>query len=392
VFKGRVMQRGDDLEISAELVDARDNSHIWGQQYSRKLTDIFVLREEIAKAMTTALRLRLTGEDEKRLVKNYTADPEAYQAYLKGRYWLNKRTPDGLNKGIEYFQQAITKDPAFTPAYAGIADGYDLLAANGVVPPKEGYPRAKEAALKALELDSALAEAHTSLGYIKTFYEWDRLGGEREFQRAIALNPGYANAHFFYGSALRNMGRREKSFAELRRALELDPLSLPANGFLGVAFYQARQYDQAIDQLRKTLELDPNFVQGHYYLGMAFLGKSMFKEGIAEFEKAIAIAPAFAYPLSGLGYAYAVAGRRVEAQKVLDQLTELSKRKYVFAASEAQIYAGLGEKDKAFEWLEKAFQQRSIGSAENIKVDVIWDPLRSDPRFADLLRRTNLQP
>jgi serine/threonine protein kinase/tetratricopeptide (TPR) repeat protein len=391
LFKGRVMQRGDNLDISAELIDTRDNSHIWGQQYNRKLTDIFALREEIANAMTTALRLRLTGEDQKRLAKTYIGNAEAYQDYLKGRYWVNKRTPDALNRAIEYFQQATSKDPAYALAYTGIADSYNLLAANGAMAPMEAYPRAEEAALKALEMDSSLAEGHTSLGYIKMFYEWDRLGGEREFQQAIALNPADANAHFFYGSALRDMGRGEESVAELRRTLELDPLSLPANGYLGVAFYQARQYDQAIDQLRKTLEMDPNFAQGHYYLGMALLQKSMFNEGIAEFEKTIAIIPGFAYSLSGLGYAYAVAGRRGEALRMLDQLTDLSKRKYVFAAAKAQIYVGLGEKDKSFEWLEKAYQQRSIGSAEAIKVDVIWDPLRSDPRFADLLRRTNLQ-
>jgi serine/threonine-protein kinase len=391
VFKGRVTERGDILDISAELVDARDNSHIWGEQYSRTSSDIFALEGEIAKEMTAALRMRLSGEDEKRMTKTYTINPGAYQDYLKGRYWFNKRTPDSLNKSIEYFQQAIQKDPAYALAYAGLADSYSGLVANGVVPPKDAYPKARQAALKALEIDETLTEAHISLGQIKE-QDWDWIEAEREFQRAIALNPAYANAHFSYGVVLRRVGRLEESISEHKRALELDPLSIPNNGWLGVTFYQARQYDEATEQLRKTLEMEPNFVQGHYYLGMVFLQQSMFKEGIAEFEKALVVAPGFAYPLSGLGYAYAVAGRRADARRVLGQVTELSKQKYVFPASKAIIYTGLGEKDKAFEWLEKGYEERSLGGGETIKVDPVWDSLRSDPRFKDLLRRMNLQP
>jgi eukaryotic-like serine/threonine-protein kinase len=391
VFKGRVMQRGDNLAISAELVDARDNSHIWGQQYTRDAADLMTLQNDLTREITTALRMRLSGEDEKRMAKSYTANPEAYQDYLRGRFWWNKRSEKDLDKGIEYFQQAIQKDPAYALAYAGLADSYSVLVANGIVPPKDGYSKAKEAALKALEIDATLPDVHTSLGYIKE-QDWDWTGAEREFQRAIALNPGSANAHFLYGTALRRMGRLEECISEYKRALELDPLSLTSNGFLGVAFYQARQYDKATEQLRKTLEMEPNFVQGHYYLGMVFLQKSMFKEAVTEFEKALAISPGFAYPLSGLGYAYAVAGRRAEARKVLDQVSELSKQKYVFAASMAMIYAGLRERDKAFEWLEKGYEERSLGGGETIRVDPVWDPLRSDPRFADLLRRMNLSP
>jgi eukaryotic-like serine/threonine-protein kinase len=389
VLKGHVMQRGDDLEISAELVDARDNSHIWGQQYDRNLADTIALRDEIAKQMTTALRMRLTGEEEKRMAKSYTANPEAYQDYLKGRYWWNKATAEGLKKGIEYFQQAIAKDPAYSQAYAGLADSY-IFTAFVNVPPKEAYPRAKEAALKALELDDTLAEAHIPLAVIKTQYDWDWSGGESEFQRAIALNPSSARAHQAYGFVLLGgTGRFKEAIVELKRALELDPLSLLINSNLADALLAARQYDQAIEQARKTLDLDANFILAHQWLGLSYVQKSMYREGIAELEKAVAISPGDTLALSGLGYAYAAAGRRLEAQKVLDQLNEISKQEYVPAVYRAPIYAALGEKDKAFEWLEKAYEERSIGDIQAVPV---YDPLRSDPRFADLLRRMNLEP
>jgi serine/threonine protein kinase/tetratricopeptide (TPR) repeat protein len=389
VLKGHVTQRGDDLEISAELVDAHDNSHIWGQQYSRKASDIFALQGDLAKEMTSMLRMRLTGEDEKRMAKSATANPEAYQDYLKGLYWRYKSTEEGYRKGIDYFQQAIAKDPTYALAYTGLADCYSSRANNGYVSPKEGYPKAKEAALKALELDDTLAEAHNSLAFIKTDYDWDWSGAEREFQRAIELNPSYALAHSEYGLHLHGMGRFEESIAEGKRSVELDPLSLLDNRLLGQSFYFARQYDQAIEQFRKTLELDPNFPGTHRYLGGAYLQKSMYKEGIAEIEKELVISPGNTLALSYLGYGYAVTGRRAEAQKALDQLNEVSKQKFVPAAYRAVIYAGLVEKDKAFEWLEKGYEERLLLA---IKVDPVHDPLRSDPRFADLLRRMNLQP
>jgi TolB-like protein/Tfp pilus assembly protein PilF/predicted Ser/Thr protein kinase len=389
VFKGRVMQHGDDLEISAELVDARDDSHIWGQQYSRKASDIFALQSDLAKEMTSMLRMRLTGDDEKRMTRSYTANPEAYQLYLKGRYWWNKRTKDALDKAIEYFRQAIAKDPAYSLAYDGLADCYTLLPLFANVPAKEALPKASQAALKAVELDDTLAEAHTSVAFVKAFYDWDWSDAEKEFQRAIALNPNYATAHSWYGLALMNMGRSDEAIAEGKRAQELDPLSLPANRILGFIFYNARQYDSAIEQARKTLELDPNFILAHIDLGDAYVQKSLYREATVEFENALAISPGDPLALSCLGYAYAVAGRNAEAQKVLDQLNELSKRGYIVPAYRARIYAGLGEKDKAFAWLEKAREDRSITSAP-LKVGPDFDPLRSDPRFSDLLRRMNL--
>jgi eukaryotic-like serine/threonine-protein kinase len=396
VLEGRIMKSGDTLSISTELVDARDNSHIWGQQYDQKLADVIALRNEIAKEMTTALRMRLTGAEEKRIAKSYTANPEAYQDYLKGRYWSNKASEEGHNKAIEYFQRAIEKDATYALAYSSLADSYSAgLGGLSLVPPKEAYPRAKEAALKALELDDTLGEAHASLAAIKSSYDWDWSGSEKEFRRAIELNPSWAIAHSRYGIHLVHTGRLEEAIAEEKRALELDPLSLPINRALGVTFYVAGQYDQAIEQLQKTLDLDPNFALAHGDLGLTYLQKSMYKEGIAEFEKVLVIVAAgnTAGPLMDVGYGYAVAGRRAEAQKVLDKLNELAKQKYVSGRYRARIYAGLGEKDKAFEWLEKSYEDRSIGTGfASMKVDPTFVTLRSDPRFADLLRRMNLQP
>jgi len=391
VFKGRVMQRGDDLEISTELVDARDDSHIWGDQYERKVSDIFALQSDIAKQITTALRTSLTGEDEKRMTKSSTANPEAYRLYLQGRYWLNKRTEEGLKKGITYFQQAIERDPAYALAYAGLAESHAGLAIYSFVPAKEVLPKAKEAALKAVEIDDTLAEAHASLANAKAVHDWDWSGSESESRRAIELDPNDANSHSLYAMDLLYMGRSEETIAETRRALELDPLSVPVNRSLALDLYIARQYDQAIDQARKTLELDPIFVLAHLDIGNTYVQKSMYKDGIAELERAVAISPGNSIPLSQLGHAYAVAGKKPEAQKVLDQLYVLSKQRYVSPRQMAYIYVGLGEKDRAFGELERAYEDRSIVFSF-IKVNPGYDPLRSDPRFADLLRRMNLQP
>ncbi|HZV87505.1 MAG TPA: winged helix-turn-helix domain-containing protein [Candidatus Binatus sp.] len=392
IFKGKVTQRGDTLNISAELINARDGSHIWGQQYDRKLADMVTLREEIAREMASALRVHLTGAEEKRLTKSYTANPEAYQDYLKGRYWWNKTTVGGFDKGIEYFQQAVAKDPTYALAYSGLADCYSSLADFGVVPAKEGYLRAKDAALKAVELDDALAEAHGSLALIKSSYDWDWSGADREIRRAIELNPSYADAHRLHAEVLWQTGRLNEAIAETKRILELDPISLGNNVDLGVEYFLARQYDQVISQERKVLELDPNYIEAYYFRGISYLKKSMLEEGKADLEKGLAIAPASEVALTGVGYGYAVTGRRAEAHRVLDKLNELSKRQYVSPIWRVKIYAGLEEKDKAFEWLEKAYEDHSIVSVGYIKTNPMFDPLRSDPRFADLLRRTNLQP
>jgi serine/threonine protein kinase/tetratricopeptide (TPR) repeat protein len=393
VFEGRIIQHGDNLAISAELIDARDDSHIWGQQYSRKASDIFALQNDIAREITTALRTRLTGEDEKRLTKSYTTNPEAYRDYLKGRYWWNKRNEEGINKGIEYFQQAIVKDPNYALAYSGLADCYSLRGVYGYAAPKDTFPESKEAALKALQLDDSLAEAHASLAALSATYEWNWPVADKEFQRSIELNPAYPTAHQWYGQFLSDTGRLEAGIAEFKRALELDPLSLVINRELaGTGYYYARKYDLAIEQLHKTIEMDPNFPMAHEEMGESYIQESKFKEAIAEIERELASFPDSPYALSDLGNAYALAGRKAEAQKVLDRLDELARQKYVSPQNQATIYAGLGEKDKAFKWLEKSYEDRSIDMYEYLKVAPIYDPLRSDPRFADLLRRMNLQP
>ena len=391
VLKGRVIQHGDNLEISAELVDTRDDSHIWGQQYTRKASDIFALQNDLAKEMTSMLRMSLTGQDEKRMEKSYTANPEAYQLYLQGRFWWNKRTEEGFHKAIDFFQQAIEKDSNYALAYSGLADGYSLLSEYGFAAPMEENPKAKRAALKALEIDDTLPEAHTSLAWIKTFNDWDWSGGEDEFQRAIALNPNNAPTRHWHAFSLAAVGRSEEAVSEERRALELDPLSLITNRVVGLDLYLGRHYDQSIEQEQRTLALEPSYAFAHANLGMAFVQKGMYKEGVAECEKELAISPTNPFASADLGHAYAIAGRRADAQRLLDQLLALSKQKYVPAPSMAVIYGGMGYKDKAFEWLEKAYIERSLGSTfVNLKVNPQFDPLRSDPRFADLLRRMNL--
>ena len=392
VFKGRVAQRGDTLTISAELIDARDNSHIWGQQYNRKPSDIFALQDEIAKEMTAALSVRLTGEEQRRLSKTYTASPEAYNDYLKGRYWWNKQSEEGVRRGIEYFERAIAKDPAYALAHAGLADCYISLASFGLVSAKEGYPKGREWAEKALKLDDTLAAAHVSLASVKTDYEWDWEGGEKEALRAVELNPNLPEAHASHAELLWTTGRLDESMQETKRALELDPLSINYNTALAFTFFLARRYDQAKEQGAKILELDPKFISAFYVRGVAYVKKSMFKEAMAEFDKGVSISRDNLEALTGLGYGYAVTSRRADAEKVLARLNELSKREFVSPVWMAKIYSGLGEKDKAFEALERAYEDRSIVSVAYVKTNPMLDPLRSDPRYAELLHRLNLQP
>jgi serine/threonine protein kinase len=392
VLTGRVVQRGSNLLISTELVDVRDNSQIWGEQYNRRLTDILAVQSEIAREISEKLRLRLTGEQEKRLVKRYTDNAEAYQLYLKGRYYWNKRTEEGLNKGIEYFNQAIEKEPNYALAYSGLADCHTSLAFSfdaGAVSPRQTIPQAEAAALKALKIDDTLAEAHTSLAFIKLLYDWDWPGAEESFKRAIELDPNYPNAHHWYSHYLMAMGRIEESLTESRRALELDPLLLVLNVHLGWHYLYARQYDQAIEQFRKTLEMDPHFRQAHLYLGWAYLGNGMYAEAIGELQTAKALFAGSGEAEAGLGYVYAVSGKRGDAQRVLDQLKELSKRRYVSPFFIALIYAGLEEKDQAFAWLERAYVDRS-DLLVYLEMEPKLDSLRSERKFADLVSRVGL--
>jgi tetratricopeptide (TPR) repeat protein len=373
------------------LVDAARDSQLWGERYERKLSDVLDVQQEIAREISGKLRLRLTGEEERRLVRHYPTNTEAYQAYLKGRYHWNQRTEAGLQKGIEYFQQAIEIDPTYAVAYSGLADSYTTLGYFSYIAPTEAFPRAKAAAARALELDPTLAEPHTSLAYAELYYDWNWPGAEEEFKRAIRANPNYATAHHWYSVYLTAMGRHEEAYAEIRRAQELDPLSLAINTDIGFELYYQSQYDRAIRQLRTTLEMNPNFPLAHLWLGRAYQQKGMYDEAAAEFKKVEAVFQGWPVAIAAAGHAAGVAGRRDEARKVLDELRDLSKQKYVTAYGVALVYAGLGEKDEAFAWLDRAFDERSHWLVW-LKLDPRWEGLRSDPRFAELVRRVGFPP
>ena len=389
VLTGSLKQIGDEIVIGVSLDDALDSHHIWGSQYDRKVSDLLSVQREIARDITGNLRLKLSGTDESRLSKRYTENPEAYQLYLKGRFYWNKRTGDAAKKSIEYFQQAIEKDPNYALGYVGLADGYSLLSTFSDRPPHESFPKSKAAARRALELDEALAEAHASLAFALFFYDRNFPEAEREFQRAIELNPNYATAHHWYGvTYLAKMERFDEAIAELKRAQELDPLSLIINADLGNTYIQAHQYDKAIEQLRKTIEMDQSFYFAHWQLGVAYEMKGDFQDAIAEYQKARQLNDD-PWVLALLGHVSAVTGRRDEALKILDQLKRISKQRFVYAYGFAVVYAGLGEKDQAFQWLEKSYQDREP-RITRIKVDPLMDSLRSDPRFADLERRIGL--
>jgi tetratricopeptide (TPR) repeat protein len=389
VLTGSLKQVGDQIVISVSLDDALDNHQIWGSQYDRKVSDLLSVQRELARDITGSLKLKLSSADENRLTKRYTENPEANELYLKGLFYWNKRTGDAAKKAIEYFQQAIEKDPNYALAYAGLADVYPALTFFADTPPLESFPKAKAAAKRALELDETLAEAHTSLAATLFYYDRNFPEAEREFRRAIELNPNYATAHHWYGlTYLARMGRFDEAIAELKRAQELDPLSLVISADLGNTYIQAHQYDKAIEQLRKTIEMDQSFYFAHWQLGVAYEMKGDFQNAIAEYQKARQLNDD-PWVLALLGHVSAAIGRRDEALKILDQLKQISKQRFVKAYGIALVYAGLGEKDQAFQWLEKSYQDHEP-RITRLKVDPLMDGLRSDPRFAELVRRIGL--
>jgi serine/threonine protein kinase len=389
VLLGRVIHRGDDLSVSAELVDTSTNRQIWGEQYNRKLTDILSIQDEISKEISEKLRVRLTGEDKQRMSRRHTENVEAYGLYLKGRYQWNKRTLEGMQAGIEFFQQAISKDPRYALAYAGLADAYALLADYNVLPAREVMPRAKTAAMKALEIDGAISEAHASLGWAKLTLDWDWPGAEKEFKRSLDLNPNYATAHQWYAEYLTVMGRPDEARASMQRAQELEPVSLPIGVALASTLYYARQNDQAIEQCRRAILMDPQFVGSHVILGRAYQQKGAYAEAVAELRQAFQLSEGDTNELAALGRAYAQSGSRAEAQKVLKELHDRSARTYVQPMWIAAILTSLGEKDEAFQWLRKALGDRSVWLIY-LKVDPFFDSLRQDPRFADLVNQVAL--
>src|SRR6266571_2594914 len=387
ILEGSVQKAADQVRVTVQLINATNDAHLWAETYDRKLTDIFTVESEIAKTIADTLRAKLTGSEERMMSKKPTANPEAYEFYLKGRFFWNKRTGVDLRKAIDYFNQAVAKDPSYALAYAGLADAYVLLSGFGAASPKDSLPQAKAAAEKALELDNSLGEAHASLAQALFAYDFNIAGANREFRRAIELNPNYATAHHWYGeSGLAPLGQFEDAIAELKRALELDPLSVIINADVGTVLTSARRYDEAIEQLRKTLEMDPSFYYAHYNLGEALEMKGLTENAVAEYQRAIALNDD-PVPQALLGHLYAKMGRKNEARQILQQLHESSKQHYVSPYLFAMIHIGLGDKDQAIDFLEKTYEDRDGYSIAFVKVDPFLDPLRSDPRFEALVQK-----
>ena len=389
-ISSRLLQRGDSLMVGAELIDVRDNKQIWGEQYNRKLADALAVQQEISREISGRLRTKLTGEEQKQLSRRETTNAEAYQFHLKGRYYWNRRTADGLKKAIEQFQQAVGKDPAYALAYAGLADCYALLEEYAGTPSSQTLPKARAAALRALQIDDSLAEAHTSLGYINE-HSWQFAEAEKEFKRAIELNPSYPTGHHWYSTHLRMLGRLDESMAEIQRAQQLDPLSPIIGVNVGNIRIVKGDLDAAVEELKKTIELDLNFAVGRSFLGLAYLKQGHEQEAIASLQKGVELSDKSSEQLSFLGYGYGAVGKRAEAIAILRELEDRHSKRESPAIFPAAVYAGLREKDQAFAWLERDFQNRT-GMLVFIAYYPNYETLRDDPRYTDLLRRMGLRP
>jgi TolB-like protein/DNA-binding winged helix-turn-helix (wHTH) protein/Flp pilus assembly protein TadD len=389
VVEGTVLRSGDQVRITAQLIEASSDKHLWSQSYQGELPDALALQNQVAKAIADEIRINLNPREQAALENVKIVNPQAYESFLKGRFFWNKRTADGLKVALAYFNQAIDQDPKYAQAYSGLADTYALLGdwQYAVMPPKEALPKAKTAAIKALELDSALGEAHNSLAFCLDAFDWDFDSAGKEFRRAIELNPGYATAHHWYAWHLSVLGRYDQAIAELRKAENLDPLSLIINADLAELLVIAHFYDESIRQSRKTIELDPNFALVHNQLAQAYLQKRMNDEAIAELQKAVQLSGGSPTCIAGLARAYAASGKRSEAVKLLSELKKHSNPGYSAASEIAAIYAALGNSDQAMTWLEKAYEERFNPS---VLLRPGFDPLRSDPRFQELVRRTGL--
>jgi TolB-like protein/DNA-binding winged helix-turn-helix (wHTH) protein/tetratricopeptide (TPR) repeat protein len=386
IVEGAVVRSGNRVRVTLQLIDAIEDRHLWAQSYERDFGDFLGMEAELSREMTTQIGRNLSLRQQSRTTKTRTADPKVYEMYLKGRYFWNKRTDEGMEKAAAYFRQAIDSDPGYAPAYVGLADCY-LFGQPPTLPPKALAIKAKEMASKALELDDSLGEAHATLALIAENLEWDWSGAEREYKRAIELNPNYATAHQWYGEYLALPGRFDESIEQMRIARELDPLSLVIIKDSGEAYYSARKYDKAVEFFRKTLDMDSGFSPAHRYLAMTYLQQGKSSDAVAELQMA-AHQDDSPDILAELGYAYALAGARREAQKVLHDLQLMSERRYTPARDYALIYTGLGDKDRGFEWLEKAYREHAV--LGELGVDPRWDSLRADPRFTSLMKRMGL--
>jgi tetratricopeptide (TPR) repeat protein len=389
VVEGTVLRSGNQVRITAQLILAAADKHLWAQSYEGNLRDMLALQKQVARSIAEQIRIELTPREQAVLKNVKRVNPDAYEAYLKGRYFWNKRTADGLKKANDYFNEAIERDPDYAQAYAGLADSYALLGdwEYGVLAPKEAYPKAKAAATRALELDSTLGEAHISLAFCLDGFDWDWESAGREFRRGVELSPGYATGHQWYAWHLAALGRNDEAVAELKKAESLDPLSLIIGADLAEELLIAHRYDEAIRHGRKTMAMDPFFAVAHYELGQAFVQKHMYNEAIAELQKAIELSGGSTTCTSNLAYAYAVSGMKNEAVKILNDLKNRSHHGFSNAPEIALVYVGLDEKDQAMAWLEKAYAERFN---PGVLLRPAFDPLRSDARFQDLLRRIGL--
>jgi TolB-like protein/DNA-binding winged helix-turn-helix (wHTH) protein/tetratricopeptide (TPR) repeat protein len=389
VVEGTILRSGDHVRITAQLIDARSDRHLWAESYERDLRDVLALQSEVASDIATEIQIKVTSHAITPSGRSHPINPEAHEAYLKGRYFWNKRSEEDVRKGIAYFEQAIRIDPDYAVAYAGLAQSYIVLNGHRVLPATEAYLKVRTTALKALELDESLAEAHTSLGSFKWEYEWDKSGAEKEFRRAIALNPSNATAHQWYAEELVAIGRGDEALAEIKRAQKLDPLSLPISVVAGWILYCRHDYDQAIAQYRRTLEMDASFPIAHLYLGRAYVQKGNLEQAIVEGQIATRLSGDHPFHMAWLGYAYARAGNRNAALRILHQLEVISRQRFVASHDIAAIYAGLGEHSKAIAWLNKAYDERSY-TVLQLEVEPEFDSLRSDPRFQNLVHRVGL--
>jgi serine/threonine-protein kinase len=391
ILEGSVRKAGNRLRITAQLVDVNDGYHLWSEKYDREMEDIFAIQDEISLAIIDKLKLKLLKEEKATLIKRYTDNLEAYDLYLKGRYFWNRRYEGGLQKGLEYFNQTIKKDPSYAPAYAGIADSLSILGLFAWLPPKEAFPKAKATALKAIEIDDMLAEAYTSLGWINMCYDWDWTAAEKALKRALEIDPNYAIGQLWYALYFSYLGRLEEATVEIIKALRLEPLSLLINVNLGFILYFKRLYDEAIEQCLKTIEMDPNYLLSYWFLGAGYSGKKMWKEVISAEEKAVALSEQSPLFIGYLGWGYAMSGQKDKARRTLNQLEKISKEKYVSNYCRAMIYLGLGEKDQMFKYLEKAYEAREPLLALSSKVTPYFDSVRSDPKFKALLKKIGLE-
>ncbi len=390
VMTGRLVKRGDNLNITVELVDTKNNKSLWGEQYERKMSDLLVTQREIATTIAEKLQLRLSGESEQKLAKKYTDSNEAYQLYMKGLFHFANRTKDDVQKAIGYFQQATRLDPNFALAYVGISQSYSLMPSYSYLSPKEAFRQAKAAAQKALEIDPSLADAHAALATIFAAYDWNWVEAEREFKRAIELNPNVADIHYRYGLIyLIPVGRTDEAIREIKRALELEPLSIAMNANLAGAYMYARQNDLALEQARKTFDLEPGHITARVWLANVYESLGMYNEAIALSEESLKDNVSDQYFLFYAGYAYAKTGRREKAEEVMTRLRNLEKTQPAEPYYLAELYVGLGDKDKAFVELERSFNERGY-YVPLLRVDPLMDPLRDDPRFADLIKRVGL--